>query len=333
MRAIIPVAGIGTRMRPHTHTQPKVLLQVADKPMLDHIIDALVDAGITGVTLVIGHLGGRVVDHVRKHYPKLELNFVEQREMLGLGHAIALTKEFHAKDERLLIILGDTIVQMDFKGLFALPCGALAVKEVPDPRRFGTVELDGPRITRLVEKAENPPSNLAIVGVYLIDNPKMLFDGLDHIIDNNLRTKNEFQLTDALQYMLERGDEMRPFPIEGWLDCGKPETLLETNRILLADHCNAAKVANYRERFPNAVIVPPVYIGEGTSIENSVIGPHVAIARDATIEGSIMRDCTVGKNSTITKLALHDSMIGEFVEATGAGVSINLGDHSIISLK
>ncbi len=333
MRAIIPVAGIGTRMRPHTHTQPKVLLQVAQKPMLDHILDALVEAGITGVTLVIGHLGDRIVEHIRKHYPGLELNFVEQGEMLGLGHAIALTKEIHAGDDRLLIILGDTIVQMDFKGLFSLPCGSLAVKEVEDPRRFGVVELSGNRITRLIEKAENPPTNLAIVGVYLIDDPALLFEGLDHIIANNLRTKNEYQLTDALQYMIERGDEMRPFPIEGWLDCGKPETLLETNRTLLSNYCTAEVAAGYRARFPNSVIVPPVYIGEGARIENSIVGPHAAIAHDVTIENSIVSDCTIGKRSSIRRLAISESMIGEFVEAAGATHSINLGDHSVLTMK
>ncbi|MDX2176503.1 MAG: sugar phosphate nucleotidyltransferase [Candidatus Sumerlaeia bacterium] len=332
MRAIIPVAGIGTRMRPHTHTQPKVLLQVADKPMLDHIIDGLVEAGITGVTLVLGYLGDRIREHVTKHYGHLDLHFVEQHEMLGLGHAIWLTREIHRNDDRLLIILGDTIVQMDYKGMFALPCGSLAVKEVEDARRFGVVQLDGDRITRLVEKADNPPTNLAIVGVYLMDDPKLLFAGLDHIIEKNIRTKNEYQLTDALQYMIEHGNEMRPFRIDGWLDCGKPETLLETNQILLSEHCTEEKLAEYRARFPHVVFIPPVYIGPDCRLEQAVIGPHVSIAKNCHIERSILSDCTIAKNASLKGLRMSNSMVGEFAEASSAPLSLNIGDHSAITL-
>src|SRR5690606_19441584 len=157
------------------------------KPMLDHIIDDLVDAGVTGVTLVVGYLGERIEDHVRRQYPDLDVNVVRQEEMLGLGHAIAITKEIHQNDERLLIILGDTIVKADLKKLCALGDSALAVKAVDDPRRCGTVEnkKGTDEIVGLIEKAENPPTNLAIVGVYLLDDPALLYKGLDYIIENN----------------------------------------------------------------------------------------------------------------------------------------------------
>lgn len=333
MRAIIPVAGIGTRMRPHTHTQPKVLLQVADKPMLDHIIDSLVEAGVDGLTLIIGHLGDRIEDHVRRRYGNLRLEFIEQQEMLGLGHAIWLAKDIHLHDERLLIILGDTIVQMDFKKYLGQRCSSLAVKEVEDARRFGVVELDGNRITRLVEKAERPPSNLAIVGVYLINSPRLLFDGLDHIINNNVRTKNEFQLTDALQYMIEHGDMMRPFTIDGWLDCGKPETLLDTNRRLLAEHCKPEAASEYRRRFPTCLINPPVFIDKDCRIENSIIGPNVSIARESTVEGSILTDCVISKRATVRNLHMYDSLVGESAEVTGQAASLNIGDHSVIQTR
>lgn len=331
MKAIIPVAGVGTRMRPHTHTQPKVLLQVADKPMLDHIIDALVEAGVDGVTLVIGYLGDRIEDHVRRHYSHLELHFIEQKEMLGLGHAINLCADIHRNDDRLLIILGDTIVQMDFKGMFALPCGALAVKPVDDPRRFGTVQLEGDRIVKLIEKAENPPSNLAITGVYLIDKPAMLFEGLGHIIANDVKTKGEYQLTDALQYMLDHGDEMRPFSIEGWLDAGKPETLLSTNRTLLDTFWNVRVEKGYKTLYPSAVIVPPVYIGSGAEVTNSVIGPYASIGKECVVDGSILRDCTMAKGAKVKNVHLCDSMLGEYSEVEGSGRSINIGDHSQVT--
>lgn len=333
MRAIIPVAGFGSRMRPHTHTQPKVLLQVAGKPMLDHIIDSLVEAGITGVTLVIGHLGARIEEHVRKHYGHLDLHFIEQTELLGLGHAIWLTREVHRNDERLLIILGDTIVRADFRALFAMRGSALGVKAVEDPRRFGVVELTEDRITRVIEKASNPPTNLAIVGVYLIDKPALLFEGLDHLVANDIRTKNEYQLTDALQYMIDRDSEFRTFNIDAWLDCGKPETLLDTNRRLLEILSTEELIATYRQQFPRAVIVPPVFIGEGCHIEHSVVGPYASIARQARVEGSILRDCTMGKGAVIRNMHLESSMIGEFAEVSGVGLSINIGDHSVIMMK
>lgn len=331
MRAIIPVAGLGSRMRPHTHTQPKVLLQVAGKAMLDHIIDDLVAAGVDGVTLVTGYLGDRIEEHVRKHYSHLTLNFVRQDQMLGLGHAIALCKEIHQKDDRLLIILGDTIVKADFAKMFSLGSSVLAVKAVDDPRRFGTVEnkKGTNEIIGLIEKAENPPTNLAIVGVYLLDDPKLLFDGLDHIMKNNIRTKNEFQLTDALVYMLQHNHRMLSFEITEWLDCGKPETLLETNRRLLQlDGAN--DVEKFRKQFPHAVIVPPVHIGNHCKIENSVVGPYVSVMDGVVITDSIIKDSTIGEKSTLKQANLRNSMIGDETQVEGVSGSLNIGDHSTI---
>ena len=332
MRAIIPVAGFGSRMRPHTHTQAKVLMQVAGKAMLDHIIDDLEAAGVDGVTLVVGYFGDRIEEHVRKHYGHLTLNFVRQEEMLGLGHAIAITKDIHKDDDRVLIILGDTIVKADFRKMFSLGSSVLGVKSVEDPRRFGTVELDEKtgRIVSLVEKAENPPTNLAIVGVYLLDDPKGLYEGLDYIIEKNIRTKNEFQLTDALARMLENGHEMRSFEIEEWLDCGKPETLLSTNRRLLELN-GSGDVEEYRRRYPTAVFIPPVVVGADCEIENSVVGPYVSMRHEVAIRNSVLRDCTIGKNATLEKVILHDSMIGEFATVEGANGSFNVGDHSVAS--
>ncbi len=331
MRAIIPVAGFGSRMRPHTNTQPKVLLQVAGKAMLDHIIDDLVAAGVDGVTLIVGYLGDRIEEHVRKHYGNLTLNFVKQKEMLGLGHAISICKDIHQDDDRVLIILGDTIVKADFNKMFGMGSSALAVKEVEDPRRFGTVELkDGTdEITGLLEKAENPPTNLAIVGVYLMDNPKLLFEGLDHIIAKDIRTKGEFQLTDALAYMLEEGHTMRSFTIDEWLDCGKPETLLSTNRRLLEIEGHG-KVEEYKKRFPTALFVPPVVVEDDCTIENSIIGPYVSMRHKVRVENSILKDCTIGKQATLRQVVLHDSMIGEDAVVEGVSGSLNVGDQSSV---
>ncbi|MCC6546915.1 NTP transferase domain-containing protein [Candidatus Sumerlaeota bacterium] len=333
MKAIIPVAGLGSRMRPHTHTQPKVLLQVAGKAMLDHIIDDLVAAGVDGVTLVTGYLGDRIEEHVRKQYSHLTLNFVRQDQMLGLGHAIALCKKIHENDDRLLIILGDTIVKADFAKMFSLGESALAVKAVDDPRRFGTVEnrKGTNEIIGLIEKAENPPTNLAIVGVYLVNDPKLLFAGLDHIMNNNIRTKNEYQLTDALAYMLAKNHRMLSFEITEWLDCGKPETLLETNRRLL-DLNKADNSEELRRQFPKAVIIPPVHIGRNCRLENSVVGPYVSTMDNVTIIDSIVKDSTIGQKSALKRVNLHNSMIGEETQVEAVSGALNVGDHSTVNV-
>lgn len=319
-------------MRPHTHTHPKVLLQVAGKPMLNHIIDDLVAAGIDGITFIVGYLGDRIEEHVRKHYSNLDLHFIEQEQMLGLGHAIALAKDIHKDDKELLIILGDTIVKADFRKMFALGTSALAVMPVDDPRRFGTVQLDdsNKRITGLLEKAENPPTNLAIVGVYMIDNPALMFEGLDHIIDNDIRTKNEFQLTDALSYMLDKGDVMQAFEIKDWLDCGNPETLLETNAKLLKEQGDS-RAEEYRKLYPSCVFISPVYIGENCELENSVIGPNVSMRFNVTVKHAILSDCTIGKESYLEKTILYNSMVGEFATVQGVNGSLNVGDHSALT--
>jgi glucose-1-phosphate thymidylyltransferase len=329
MRAIIPVAGFGTRMRPHTWNVPKVLMNVGGKPMLDHIMDDLIGAGITGVTLIVGYLGDEIERHVRETYPQLDNHFVVQEEMLGLGHAISLGKEIHKNDKELLIILGDTIIRADFKRLFASKHTALGVREVEDPRRFGVVEL-GPsgQIVAMVEKPQNPPTNLAIVGVYKINDPALLFAGLDHIIEAGKRSAKEFQLTDALAWMLEQGHVMEPFAIDAWLDCGKPETLFETNAVLLSE-IPAAVQEEFRRRHPEAVIVPPVFVGEGAVLKRCVVGPNTVIGAGTRVEDSVVCDSIVGEEAVIARMVLHDSLIGDEAEVTGAAQSLNVTSTSV----
>lgn len=332
MRAIIPVAGFGTRMRPHTFTVPKVLLNVAGKPMLDHIIDSLVAAGIEGVTLIVGYLGDVIEQHVRKTYPNLDNHFVVQEEMLGLGHAIWLGKDVHRHDKDLLIILGDTIIKADFRRLFATPTTAIAVREVDDPRRFGVVELrpDG-TILRMLEKPEVPPTKKAIVGVYKMNDPALLFGCLDDLIKNNVRTKKEYQLTDALEAMIQKGHTMVPFDIDAWLDCGKPETLFETNRALLAEV--PQQLDEWRRRFPTAAIRTPVFIGEGAVIENSVVGPNTVLGAGARIKEAMIADSIVGDGATICGIMMRESLIGANATVISKSTHrLNIGDSSMIEM-
>lgn len=323
MRAIIPVAGVGTRLRPHTYSLPKVLLNVAGKPILAHILDALLVQNITKATIITGYMGELVEEFVKKRYKNMEVSFVEQKEQLGLGHAIWTARETF-EDEPLMIILGDTIFDVDLKLAFASGISALGVKEVEDPRRFGVVipNPDG-TINRLVEKPQTPISNLAIVGLYFIKNPDALKLALNSIMDNNITTKGEYQLTDALQLMLENGEDFTTFQVEGWYDCGKPETLLSTNRFLLE------KIPT-QKKFEDSVIIQPSFISDRAIIERSVIGPYASIADGAIVKDSVIRHSIISYGAKVTSSLLIDSIVGNSAEFTGHFHKLNIGHSSTI---
>jgi glucose-1-phosphate thymidylyltransferase len=201
IKAIIPVAGVGSRLRPHTHTTPKALIHVAGRPILAHILDDLERLGVTDVVLVVGHMSEHIREYVDGHYAHLNRSYVEQTERLGLGHAVRLTRE-HVAGHPVFIVLGDTIFRADFSAVVEGGESAIGVREVEDPRRFGIVEVKDGVASRLVEKPDQPTSNLAIVGVYYLTDSAMLFDALDTLVAKDLRTKGEYQLTDALQIMI-----------------------------------------------------------------------------------------------------------------------------------
>lgn len=334
MKAIIPVAGIGTRLRPHTHTAPKVLLPVAGKPMLGHILDELVALGLDEVTFIIGYKGEMIRDYVTSTYG-FKANFVEQTQMRGLGHAISLAKEYHVNDtEPVLIVLGDTVFHADLKSVFEKGDSAIGVKKVNDARRFGIVELDKRgEVIRLIEKPENPPTNLAIVGIYYVTNPKLLFDSLDAIIAEGKTTKGEFQLTDALQRMLDAGEHMRVFMVDGWYDCGKPETMLLTNRDLLdKQNLGAAEHSNLSERYPGSVIIMPVAIAQSVVIENCIVGPYVSISADTVLRDCIAKNSIIGEHAEVSSIILEDSIISDNAKVVGNLFRLNVGDSSEIIL-
>ncbi len=319
MRAIIPVAGVGSRLRPHTYTVPKVLLNVGGKPIIGHIMDRVIDNGFDEATIIIGYLGEKIKEYILNHY-SIKVDFVEQEERLGLGHAIYLSRHTFSRDP-ILIILGDTVFDVDLKGLVASDHSVLGVKEVEDPRRFGVAELDNGFISKLVEKPEDPKSKLAVVGIYFIRKPQVLVDCLKEMIKRNVRTKGEFQLTDALQMMIEQGEKMKPFTVNGWYDCGKPETLLETNRHLL-EHM---PVPNSRH---DVVVKPPVFISPKATVKNSVIGPFATVAEEAVVENSIVRNTIVSEGASVHDALLEDSIVGSNARVKGSYKRINIGDSS-----
>ncbi|MEI8135047.1 MAG: sugar phosphate nucleotidyltransferase [bacterium] len=327
MHAIIPVAGVGSRLRPHTYTLPKVLLNVAGKPILGHILDRLREDGVTSATIVVGYMGNLVEKYVRTHYHDLKTNFVVQDELLGLGHSIWVARDsFPAADEPLLIILGDTIFDVDLKSVFSSDASSLGVKIVEDPRRFGVAELSGGYISRLVEKPEVPATNLAVVGLYYIKHPHVLLKSLNSLVEGNHRTKGEYQLTDALQMMIDEGEKFTTFNVEGWYDCGKPETLLSTNRHLLQKRSQNRDI-------PGVVTIEPVFIGAKAKISNSIIGPFATIGDGAQVTDSIIRNSIIGDESSVTGVLLDNSIVGNNGAVKGGFKRVNAGDSSEVDFQ
>ncbi len=314
MKAIIPVGGLGARLRPHTLTRPKALLHVAGRPILAHILDELIAAGIAEVILVVGHLGEQIQAWVQRHYD-IPAAFVTQQEPLGNGHAVYVAREYLDGDP-VLILFGDTIIRAHLPDLLARPESSAGVKEVPDPRRFGVAEIDADGyVTRLVEKPEHPSSNLAVVGCYLIRNSTLLAQSLVRLVEQDRRAHGEYWLVDALQLMIDAGERMRTFPITHWYDCGTPEALLRANRDLLTLEEPPAPV------LPEAVLIPPVAISREARVSRSVIGPFVSVGAGAQISGAVLRDCIVHPNAVIADAVVVGAVVGEEAEVIGTGTA------------
>jgi glucose-1-phosphate thymidylyltransferase len=320
---------VGSRLRPHTHTVPKVLIQVAGKPMLAHILDELVALEIRDVVLVVGYLGDRIRHFVDRCYgDSFTVTYVEQPEREGLGHAIHLTRDAVDPARPLLIVLGDTIFRADFGGVIASEISLIGVREVDDPRRFGIVETDDRgRVSKLVEKPEQPTSNLAIVGIYYIVRPAELYDALDELIDSGRRSQGEYQLTDALGSLVATGHALGVFTVEDWFDCGKPETLLETNRALLDLKGDAAP-----DGHRTSIIIPPVAIAESATVLNSILGPHATVAAGAVIRNSIVRNAIINDSAIVEDVMLDASVVGDHAFVRGSYKKLNVGDSSEVEL-
>jgi glucose-1-phosphate thymidylyltransferase len=298
---------------------PKVLLNVAGKPIIGHIMDKIIAHGVDEATIVIGYLGEKIREYILNNY-SIKVDFVEQEERLGLGHAIFLSRHTISRDP-ILIILGDTIFDADLTAMVANKHSVLGVHSVDDARRFGVAETTDGFITKLVEKPEHPKSNLAVVGLYYITQPQLLVESLKELIKTNVRTKGEFQLTDALQMMIDKGEKMKTFDIKGWYDCGKPETLLSTNRTLLANMPPPKST-------PGVVIQAPVFISPKATVRNAVIGPNATIAEGAVVENSIIRNSIISEDAKVSDTLLEDSIVGSNAIVRGSYKRINIGDSS-----
>jgi glucose-1-phosphate thymidylyltransferase len=329
MKAIIPVAGAGTKLRPHTYTQPKALIPLAGRTILSILIDQLRDGGVDEFILVVGYMSEKIQDYVQLHHADLNVHYVHQTDRQGLGHAIHLTRDLVGDDE-VLIMLGDTICEFDVAQLLAVDGSVLGVKKVDDPRNFGVAEIDDEgRITRVVEKPQIPRSNMALVGLYRIRETELLFRCLEANLQAGVMTNDAYSLTDALECMIGQGARFTSFRVGNWFDCGRKESLLASNAILLKkfgggiseDHC-----------LENSIIIPPVSIAPGCTVRNSIIGPHVAVGEGSQILSSIVRDSIIGSFSKLYDVVLHDSLIGSDTSIKGETRTLNIGDNTEIDL-
>ncbi|MDP9381454.1 MAG: sugar phosphate nucleotidyltransferase [Chloroflexota bacterium] len=324
MKVVIPLAGLGTRLRPQTYTRPKPLVELAGKPLLGHILDRLAPLPIEELIFITGYLGDQIEAYVATNYD-LNASYVEQAEQLGQAHAIQLARD-HLSGPT-FIVFADTIFETDIDKLKSVQSdGVLYVHEVDDPRRFGVAVTEGQYITRLVEKPETPVSNLALVGLYYFTDGQQLISAIDALIESGHQTKGEYFIADAIQIMIDRGAKLETQTIDVWLDCGTPEALLDTNRYLLG---------TYEQQpcsFPGTSVLPPVYVADGANVENSVIGPYVSLGRGANVSGSIVRDSILGEGCSVENEALTGSIIGNRARVRGVYNTLNVGDTSYINL-
>jgi len=328
VKIVIPMAGAGTRLRPHTWSKPKPMVTVAGKPVLGHVLDTFVRLpAIREVVFIVGYLGDQVEAYVSRAYPQLRACYIEQRELLGQSHAVWLARE-HLQGPALIAFV-DTLIETDLATLPGERAEAVAwVKAVPDPRRFGVAEVNTKKtVRRLVEKPQDMSNNLALVGVYYFPQAERLIAAIDAQMSRKIHLKGEYFLADAVNILLEEGLQMRVQPVEVWQDCGKPESLLEANRYLLEHGRDNSALASQRQ---GIVVVPPVFIDPTAEVQSSVIGPHVSIGPGCVIRRSLIQNSIVDAGSAIVDTSLSASLIGRDARVVGRDRSLNVGDSSEI---
>lgn len=302
---------------------------MAGKTVLSIIIDQLLEAGINEFIFIVGYLGDKIQDYVTSNYPNMEAHFVRQSNREGIGHALRLTRSIVAGDE-VFIVLGDTICEYDVEKVLESPHSMVGVKKVDDPREFGVVEMDSNGVVNhVVEKPQIPKSNLALVGVYKIRESEIMYDCLESNISQGLKTHGEYSISDALDCMLRKGIQIVPFKVESWFDCGKKETLLESNATLLKKFGDKATC---QQCYENTVLIQPVSIGAGCSIRNSIIGPNVTIGENTTVDSSIIRQSIIGTYANLFDIVLDESLIGSDTSIRGESRTLNIGDNTNIDL-
>ena len=330
MKAIIPLAGKGTRLRPHTHHTPKPLLKVAGKPVLAYILDDLVALGVEEMVFIVGHLRETMQDWIASEYPDLKAHYVLQEVQDGTAGAIALAEPF--VDEDVLIVFADAVLEVDYDLTRTLGSEYGAViwaKEVEDYQRFGVIVTnDDGTMRTIVEKPSEPVSKLANIGLYYIRDHELLFAGVRHTLASDPGPSGEYYLTDAFQYMVDHGSRLITAPVEGWWDAGKPETLLETNEHLVSGERGGVDPGADIE---GAEIVGPVRIEAGVTVRGGRIGPNVTLESGTHVEDSQLEHTVVGPGARIRASRLRDSIVGGHADISNVTGMLLVTDHSVVA--
>jgi glucose-1-phosphate thymidylyltransferase len=322
MKVIIPLAGKGTRLRPHTHVTPKPMMKVAGKPVMSYVLDELKKLGnVEEIIYITGHLKEKVEEFARAEMDVPSV-FIEQKVQDGTAGAIALARPY--VDQPVLIIFVDTIFDADLSKVKSVDAdGIIWVKEVEDYQRFGVVvtDKDG-NMTKIIEKPKTPISKRANIGLYYIRNWKLLFEGIDWVLKQP-KNQGEYFLTDAFQYMIEKGAKIKVIDVEGWFDAGKIDTMIETNQAMLA-RGRARRPKNTGD----STIIDPVYIEDNVTLKKSKIGPNVSIGAGSVLDGAEISHSIVGSNARITKSVLKNSLVGDDTVVEGVKGEVTVGAHS-----
>jgi glucose-1-phosphate thymidylyltransferase len=328
MKVVIPMAGYGTRMRPHTYSRPKPLISVAGYPMLRHLIDTLEGIEIDEYIFIVGYLGDQIEAWINENYD-FKATFVVQEELIGQAHAIYLAREY--LDGPCIVLFSDTLFEADVKSINETDAdGLVFVQEVKDPRRFGVVKLDDAgHITQFIEKPDSMELRDAVIGLYYVKDSKWMIRAIETQMARNAMTKGEFYLADAFQIMIDEGADFRVEEVDVWLDTGKPETVLQTNRWLLDHgHDNTPEVT-----LEGATVVPPVYIHPEANIKHAVIGPYASVGKGCQVENSIIINSIIDNGAVVKNVMLEESLIGRDAHVEGRYAALNVGDSSSVNFN
>ena len=334
MKVIIPMAGRGSRLRPHTLTLPKPLIPVGGKAIVHRLVEDIASVcadPITEIGFVIGDFGKEVEEELVAVAERLGAKgkIFYQTTPLGTAHAVLCAEEL--LEGPVVVAFADTLFKADFK-IDPNVDGILWVKQIEDPSAFGVIKMnDAGDIIDFVEKPQTFVSDLAMIGAYYFKSGEELKTELDYLIDNNVMKGGEFQLPDALRRLTEKGKKFKPGKVEEWLDCGNKEVTVYTNqRVLEFDKAKSLKLVHPSVTLKDSILIEPCFIGENVVIQNSIIGPHVSIGSDSKISDSMIKNSILQKNVTVNDANIFDSMLGNFAKFNGKKDNLSIGDYTVI---
>lgn len=326
MDVILPVAGLGTRLRPQTWSKPKPLVSLAGKTILEHVLDRVLPTEPAKIVFITGYLGSHIQAWARQNI-RIPVAFVEQTEMRGQTDAIIRARDISRDDA--LILFPDMLFEADFSVIDRSDADVIMfTKEVEDPSALGIAVVENGRIVKLIEKPKEPVSKLAVIGIYYVRSMPALYDAIDEQMERGIKTRNEYFIADAIQLMIERGAKVVSEPVTLWEDCGNADSLLSTNRILLTrgDH------HGHVEPRGNSLIIHPSKVDQTAVLDRSIVGPFASVGEHCRISNSLISDSIIEDGACVESCQIVESIIGFGAKVDGRPAKINVGDVSTISL-